>query len=239
MDWEDSSLDARRRLTVAVVVAYWCFAVNLTASLAAALILEPGATTHPLEERARYVAEHARGWRLAWFVWMAAAPSLVGFYAALAATLRPETKRLRLLAVGIAGAGMLADLYAEALLAFRLPAAYREFLAGGGAFGEVLRLEDRAALLTGALANGLYTIAGAMITFAAAVTPGFPRTAVLLGAPAWLCGAALSIACLARHPLATAVTMAATMVFFLAWIAFVILALWRRLRFFREGRVAG
>ncbi len=237
MDWTPSTdAAARARFRVAVAAAYVCFGVNLLASLGAALFLEPGSAMHPLDERAKYVLEHGRDWRWTWVIWMAAAPSLVAFYAAFARTLADDVALAKWSAVAIAAAGSAFDVTAEVLLAFELPKLYATLPTGTSERAllllkdaePVLRLEGRATLLTGALANGLYTLAGAMITVCAALTPGFPRWLAWAAAPAWVLGAALSASCLLFLPRATAVTMAGTMGAFLLWLALVIVFLWKR-----------
>lgn len=237
MDWTPTTDPAaRRRFRVAVAAAYVCFGVNLLASLGAAIFLEPGSTMHPLDERSKYVLEHGRDWRWTWAIWMAAAPSLVAFYAAFAWTLADDLALAKWAAVAIAAVGSTFDVYAEVLLAFELPTLYKTLPPGTSERAllllkdaeAVLRLEGRATLLTGALANGLYTLAGAMIAACAAQTAGFPRWLAWASAPAWLLGAALSASCLLFWPRATAVAMAGTMGAFLLWLALVIVFLWRR-----------
>lgn len=241
MDWTPSDDPVvRRRFRRAVVAAYVAFALNLAASLGAAIFLEPGGTMHPLDERAKYVLAHLRDWQATWAIWMAAAPSLVLFYAAFASTLADELALVRWAAVAIAALGAVCDVYAEVVLAFPLPKLYAQLPAGIGEralfsseqlqpIGEkVLKMEGAAVLLTGGLANGLYTLAGAMLAYAVYMTAGFPRRLAWASVPAWVCGAALSVSCLLREPRATAFTMAATMACFLLWLALVVVFLWKR-----------
>jgi len=236
MDWTRSDPEARGAFRRAVVVAYVCFGANLVASAAAALILRHGSDLHPLAERSSWVLANVRDWRIAWGTWMVAGPTLVLFYAAFAATLSDEMRLVRGVAVATATAGLAADLYAEYLLAFLLPARYASLPPGESTrvlltlpqTREVLAAEGTATLLTGALANGLYTIAGMMIAVAAHSTRGFPRALAWASAPAWALGIALSVSVMLRHPWATAVSMAALMACFLAWVAAVTHALWRR-----------
>jgi hypothetical protein len=169
-----------------------CALVNLLAAAVLLLVLSPGLTVADLATRAAYVVDFALPWRLGWGIWIAAALTLVAFYGWWGARVRNST--LATVAIGIAVAGIACDVTAESLMIGWLPAD----------FESTTRL---ATILTGGAANGLYTIAGIVLTL---VTPfrssGFRAwtwgvwvAGVLLSAfslAGWITGIALSTAVL-------------------------------------------
>jgi hypothetical protein len=113
-------------------------------------VLRGGTEVVPnIAERAAYIAAHADWWRLGWALWMMAALSLITFYAWWGAWLPSPRLAIAALIVGIAG--LVCDLFAESLLIGWLP-------------HRIETIAPLASLLTGGAANGLYTLAGAMLT---------------------------------------------------------------------------
>lgn len=126
-----------------------CALINTLAAGALVLVLSPALTVGDLATRAAYVVDNGLVWRLGWGVWIAAALSLLAFYAWWGARLRAPA--LATVAFGIAVVGIVCDVSAESLLIGWLPAD----------FAATSRL---ATILTGGAANGLYTLAGMLLT---------------------------------------------------------------------------
>lgn len=171
--------------------AYACAVANLAAALAMASLLAPGT---PLagdeEERARYVAEHLLAWRLGWASWVVAALALIWMYRWWGRRVRVTTAPL------IAAIGLAADLASEAML-----------IAGDPSSAPL------AFLLTGGVANLLYTIAGIQLT---AATP-LPRVARAYAASMWSAGLTITLGSVLAIPLVTAVGTGILFVLFVPW----------------------
>jgi hypothetical protein len=178
------------------VAPYACAVANLVAVLALALVLAPGTTLVPsAAERSRYIGEHLLAWRVGWATWMIAAATLLWFYA--------WWRRLvggPHLALGLAFAGIVADWSAELAL----------IVAGGEHHASVAPV---AFFLTGAVANGLYTAAGILLTLA---TP-FGTAARAYAAFMWSAGMMLSISAALDLPLFTAIATAELFALFIPW----------------------
>lgn len=155
---------------------YACAAVNAAAALALATVLAPGASNAPAEANAAYVAGHVAVWRAGWLLWIAAAISLLAFFAWWASRL--ERSVLLWSALGIACAGLAVDLVAESLLVSWSPERYRD-------------VAPTAFRLTGIGANGLYSVAGLIL---AARTRRLPRWLAEWSWIVWLLGIALAAA---------------------------------------------
>lgn len=170
-----------RRLSL---VAYLAAGVNLAAAVVMLTVLRPGLPgAQSLAERISYVAEHTTEWRLGWAVWNAAAITLVGLFAALAYLWRAEAPVASSLALLCGAAGLSADIAAEALLMGVLP----------GSHARDFAVVERASLvLTGYVGNGLYTVAGILLTWAGRRL--LPRPLLVLGAAVWVSGLWLSVA---------------------------------------------
>ncbi len=167
--------------------AFLASALNLAAALALLVALQPGlpSFSNGILGRLDYVRGQTVFWWSGWLLWHAAALGLLGFYVGLAGLWRRQAPIRCGLALLCAAAGLAADLSAEALymgLAPRL---------GVEGFGLA---EAAAGLLTGYVGNGLYTVAGALLTWAGA--PNLPKYLVALAIPVWLAGSALAAATL-------------------------------------------
>jgi hypothetical protein len=184
-----SAIASARGLPVAPLV---CAAVNLAATLVMALVLAPATPiVTDAAERLAYVQTHLLAWRLGWAVWIAAALSLLWFYVwwrgRLGVTLVP---------VALAAGGLIADVTSETMLIL-YDAATAPF----------------AFLLTGVVANGLYTACGIWLTFAMRL-----NTAERLWAGAmWAAGITLSIATLTGLYLLAASATAVLFALFCPW----------------------
>lgn len=179
--------------------AYLCAALNGLAAIALATVLAPG-TTLVAEAAARetYVRENTHLWRAGWGLWVAAAASLIAFYAWWAARLR--RRPLVVTGLGLATVGFASDLYAQWLLIGWVP--------------ERPDLAPLAFVLTGAAANGLYTLGGILLSLA---TPLIRGLFALWTAAMWACGLALSAFAILEVPLGIAAATAALFALFVPW----------------------
>lgn len=179
---------------------YACAALNFAAILAMAAWLRPGTElVRAAPDRIAYISRHPALWRAGWAVWIAAAISLVAFYAWWGSFLRRAAWAV--VALGLAAAGLVCDLFAESLLLGWLP---RDFE----------RVAPFATLCTGAAANGLYTLAGIILTLGTSALRG-PRLA--LGWAVWLAGLGLTACTLAGLPTGIAIATGALFALFCPW----------------------
>lgn len=175
--------------------AYFCAAANLAAAIALVTVLAPGTPLVPEHARAAYVRDHVAAWRAGWSLWVVAAVSLLLFYRWWSARIGAARGPLALATLGFA-----ADLVAESLLIVVAPDR-----------PEVARPSF---LLTGAVANGLYTLAGALLTIR---TPGLRGAFPAWTWAVWGAGGALSAAALLEAPLLVAGASAVLFVLFVPW----------------------
>ncbi len=158
-------------------------------------MLAPGTALVDEASRAAYVRDHLALWRAGWSVWVLAAISLLVFYRWWA--VRIGAGRVPL---AFAAAGFAADLVAESLLIAVSP--------------DRPELARPSFALTGAAANGLYTLAGILLTLR---TPGLSGSLAFWTWAMWTAGAVLSAAAIIEAPLAEAVASGALFVLFVPW----------------------
>jgi hypothetical protein len=170
--------------TTARRVAFVAAAANGLAGALTLLVLRHGLPPVARAARVAYVSSHLVSWRLGWLSWNLAAISLVGLLLCLAARWRSRAALLCIMAVVLATAGLASDLGAEALLAGLTPTSA----------SELGRVQAEGLLLTGYAANGLYTVAGILVT--AAGRRELPPELVALGGLVWAAGLLLSAATL-------------------------------------------
>ena len=188
---------------------YACAGLNLAAVGALATLLRPGTEAGgDLAARAAYVSGSPLSWRGGWALWIAAALSLVAFYAWWASRLRRGGLAMAALVVACVGLGF--DLTAESLLIGWLP---RDFSA----------VAPLASALTGGAANGLYTVAGIWLT---ALTPGIRGRFAVWTWVMWAAALLLTVFTLVRNFTGVAVCTAVLFALFCPWVV----VLGRRLR---------
>ena len=158
-------------------------------------MLAPGTPLVPEAARAAYVRDNVAVWRAGWSLWIVAAVSLLLFYRWWSVRIGAPRGPLALATLGFA-----ADLVAESLLIAVAPDR-----------PEVARPSF---VLTGAVANGLYTLAGALLTLR---TPGVRGAFAAWTWAVWAAGGALSAAALLEAPLAVGAASAALFVLFVPW----------------------
>ncbi len=176
-----------------------CALVNFIAAGALLSILRPGLTVGDPGARASYVTENGLVWRLGWGLWIAAALTLVAFYAWWGS--RIARWRMGFTAFAITAIGLACDVTAESLFIGWLPKD----------FGAISRL---ATLLTGGAANGLYTVAGVLLTIA---TPTLRGRFLVLTWAVWAAGFLLSVFSLLGNIPGIAVSTGVLFVLFCPW----------------------
>lgn len=124
-----------------------------------------------------------------WVLWMVAAVSLIGFYTWWGARIG------NIAAIAVAGAGIVCDFTGESMF-ISFPA-----------------LERAASLITGVAANGLYTLAGILLTIK---TPQLPVR--WLAWTAWIAGLALVVVTLINVQTGVVVASAALMISFVPFV---------------------
>ena len=177
-----------------------CGSINAVAVLAMATALRRGTEVEPdPAERMAFIASHLGAWRAGWALWIASALSLVSFYAWWGAGLRRGSwARAAFL---IAAAGAVCDLLAESLFIGWMPERLPE-------------LQRIGTLLTGGAANGLYTVAGVLLTLR---TPNLRGPMLIWTWAVWGCGVALTATTLAGSVFGMAGSTALLMALFCPW----------------------
>ena len=188
--------------------AFVAAGVHVLAVVVMLLWLQPGLPVagSTLPQRMAYVAEHTAAWWAGWLVWQAADLALLAFYVGLAGCwwrLAPIRCGVALLS---AAAGVADDAGAQAIYMGLAPRLDPQ----GFAVAEAVT-----GVLTGYVANGLYTVAGMLLVWAGA--PALPRHLLLLSVPVWAAGVGLSAASLAGSTTGQFWSVALLMPAFIVW----------------------
>jgi hypothetical protein len=179
-----------------------CAILNAAAAVAMLFVLRGGTeAVSSITQRATYIAGHALLWRTGWAVWMMAGISLVAFFAWWGAWI--SSHRLDLLALVIALTGLVFDLSAESLLIGWLP-------------DRIDTVAPLASVLTGGAANGLYSVAGALLTLC---TPALRGALRALAWAVWASGFALTIFTISGSVFGMVISTAALMTLLCPWVA--------------------
>lgn len=194
-----------------------CAGLNALAGAVMLFFLRPGmeVVADPAA-RAAYIARNPVTWRVGWGLWIAAAVSLLAFYAWWGCRLASWTRAT--IAFLLAVAGIACDVAAESLYIGWLP----ERLETVGPLGT---------LLTGAGANGFYTAAGILLTRATPAARGGLRFWAWV---VWTSGGALTAFTLAGFVPGMVASTAVLMTVFPPWV----IALGWRLRHESRGEDA-
>jgi hypothetical protein len=172
---------------VAARAAFVAAGVHVVAAVAMLALLQPGLPVagSALADRMAYVSQHTAAWWLGWLTWHAADLTLLAFYLALAGRWGLQAPVRCVLALLLAGAGVAADIGAQAVYMGVAPRL------GPEAF---VVAEAVAGVLTGYVANGLYTVAGMLLVWAGAAE--LPASLVLASLADWPGGQFWSVAVL-------------------------------------------
>ena len=190
--------------------AYLAAATNLAAGLVMLAALRRGipAGEDEVTRRLEYVSEHTLVWRLGWLTWMAAAITLLGLFAVLSVKWRERSPVMCTLALLCAAAGLATDLAAETILVVVVP----------GLRGEAFALAESLAMaLTAFLGNGLYAVAGILLTLAG--RRELPRSVLVAAAAVWSSALWLSAAALVSSETGQFASAAVLMPLFVLWAA--------------------
>jgi hypothetical protein len=181
-----------------------CAVTNLIGIVVMGAVLRFGTEIVPLPaDRIAYITAHPVLWRAGWGVWVATGVTLVAFYAWWGGFL--EHSRWGLAAFVIAAVGLSCDFAGESILIAWVPRDYE-------------RLARAATLLSGASANGLYTLAGIVLTVA---TPSIRGLLRAMTWSIWLAGASLTELAIAGSPIGIAVSTAILFAMFCPWVLLV------------------
>jgi hypothetical protein len=188
-------------------IAFLAAFANLLAGALTLFVLRQGLPPRSLSDRAAFISSHEFVWRIGWLGWSVAAVTLLGLFLALAGRWSAEAPVLCGLGIVVATAGLAADLSAEALLAgftrSTLP--------------NLSLVQSEAFLLTGYVGNGLYTVAGILLT--AAGRRELPTSVLALGGAVWAGGLWLSAATLVGSTTGEAVSTGIVIASFVVWAA--------------------
>ena len=160
------------------------FVVHLIAGLSMALILSQGLETTPdVQKRLAFVAEHRALWTFGWLTWTAAAIAILYFYVMFVEAILPASH----LPIFLTVAGLAPDLSAQAIEIGVLPSVANN--------AELfLTLHRVAIMLSGYLANGLYSVSAMILAWRARYV--YPFWVTLPGIAVSIFGIALSVAAL-------------------------------------------
>jgi len=187
--------------------AWACALINALAAAAMLICLRGGTeiVADP-SDRAAYILTNLTRWRAGWAVWIAAALALLAFYAWWGSCLGAPTWSSA--AFLIAVVGLACDLCAESLFIGWLPEHLETLPA----------LQRTGSLLTGAAANGLYTVAGVLLTLKTRTLPGWLRAWTWA---TWAAGFFLTGFTLADCTAGVVVSTALLMTLFCPWAALI------------------
>lgn len=186
-------------------VAWFAAAAHFVAAAAMLVLLRPGLPGFP--EEARLAHMQSAGWTFGWILWHVAAMSLIALYIALALRFRDVVS---MTAVAIATAGLTLDILCESKYIGVLPELRGE---------EFARLDRELEVLIGYAANGLYTVAFALLVIAGWRV--LPKMALALSGVVVGSGIALAIASLRHDARLEVLTSAVLFTSLILWIALI------------------
>jgi small multidrug resistance pump len=219
---------------IASLAPWLCVSIHASAVVMLGVFLRQGTQTEAdVFGRADYVARHPLLWTIGWATWMAAAASLVGFYAWWGSQLEPEphdsvndyrpftrTSAVAVVAIVIAAIGMVFDFSGEASGILRLTERVPSASPSDGSISwdpaSFMQVERDFRLCSAGAANGLYTVAGIMLQL---VTTGLPQSIRAMMWATWIAGAVMTIAALFNYLPGMVISTAALFPMLLAWVA--------------------
>jgi hypothetical protein len=147
-------------------------------------------TTPELQDRLAFLVNHRPLWTLAWLAWTAAALAILYFYVAFADAHRLSSRFAIYLTVAAIGA----DLSAQAVEIGALPSLAIQVFGKNDSPDLFLILHRVAVMLSGYLANGLYSATALILVWAA--RRAYPMWVSSIGFGVGIFGIALSVAAL-------------------------------------------
>jgi hypothetical protein len=177
---------------------YLCAATHIVAGAGTLVLLRGGSeAVADVGQRIAYLSQHPERWRAGWVLWMLAALSLAGFYAWWGGRV---VGRTAVIAFAIASLGLACDFAGESIFIGWVP-------------HPGTSLHRTASLLTGGAGNGLYTIAGIILTIA---TPSLPFR--WLAWLSWASGIGMTLFTIAGSDAGFVASSALLMAFFIPWV---------------------
>jgi hypothetical protein len=190
------------------VAPYACALLNVIAAGALLFVLQPGTDVAPdAASRIAYITNNEVLWQAGWVCWIAAALSLLAFYAWWGTRLPSwvdddGAPRWGVVALAIAATGLVFDLTAESLLIAWLP---KDFAS----------VAPITSVLTGGFGNGLYTIAGVVLTSA---TRGLKGWFLVWTWTMWTAGFGISIFTFAGNFIGVGICSGVLFILFCPWV---------------------
>jgi hypothetical protein len=180
-----------------------CAVAHVAAGVATLAWITGGSEAEPdLVARGAFIAAHANTWRAAWLIWMAAAISTGAFFCWWAARARKPSLAEAALFIGFTA--IIVDFFADALFIGWIPE-------------HDASLTPFTTFVSQVVANGLYSIAGAILMVASApIRPWFRAW----GWTVWLAGFALAVAGAMRWDAAIAASAGLLLATFTPWVWF-------------------
>jgi hypothetical protein len=178
-----------------------------------ALVLRHGLETNPnFEDRLSFIVDHRVLWVRGWLTWTAAAIAIVYFYMTFS-----STHRLGRLAVLLAAAAIATDLSAQAIEIGVLPPIAARIIGSNGGVDLFVALHRTAVMLSGYVANGLYSLAALILAWSARRV--YPLGVSFAGIATACAGFALSAAALVDSAAGMFWTNVFLIPFLLLWLA--------------------
>lgn len=171
--------------------ALLAFSVHFIAGISMALVLGRGLDTNPdLQDRLAFLVNHRVLWTTAWLTWTVAGPAILYFYMAFADA-NPPAPRIAIFFTVVAIAP---DLIAQSIEFGVLPGLASQALRATATPELFLTFNRVAIMLSGYLANGLYSVAALILVWSS--RNAYPKWVSSVGFVMGLFGLGLSIAVL-------------------------------------------
>ena len=208
------------RLRRAAVIA---FCVHLLAGISMAFLLSPGLETTPvLQDRLAYLVNQRALWTFGWLTWTAAAITILYFYLVFADVHRSSSH----LAIFLTVVALGPDLAAQAIEIGVLPQLASQAFSKNAAPELFLTLHRVAVMLSGYVANTLYSVTAMALTWSA--RRAYPLWVSIAGVAVGIFGIALSISALLDSAAGMFWTNVLLVPAILLWLAAVAITLPRR-----------
>ena len=182
-------------------VPWICAALNVLGAFVLGFLLAPGTEANEdAVSRKQFITDNLTLWRAGWSIWIAADLSLIAFFAWWG---RRVSRSIAVWALAVAAVGIVVDFVSLSLIIGWLPR-------------DMESIMDTCGILSGGIANGLFSLAGAILIVADKKLLPWLRG---WGAAVWLAGFALTVAALLDSVTGKVVTTAIIFTLFCPWVA--------------------
>jgi hypothetical protein len=198
----------------------WAFAgalLHVVAGFAMLLFLRPGLPPTPYPKRIEWLIKHGGVWRVAWVFWILTAVTLAVFLWRMHVALKAGRRGKA--AVACATVGLVPDLAAMLVYVVEFPNVRVPL--------ELRSFDAITAVSSGAVANGLYTVAWGILAWSMLRTPWVPRRLPLAAVPGLAAGLTLTVCSSMQAPTGMIWSTAAAFVCFIAWSVMAGLFFWQ------------